>query len=563
MSVRVSAAALAVSLAFARPAARAEPAIAKAGTAVTASEDGVSAWTLDFTESLFADWHWQLNDPQLSDEARADVVDFRNRLNTRLRVGDLSLGLRLDAAFFPSPPSAQYASDFRPEEVFASARLGEWTLTLGDDYLTLGRGLALSLRKFDEIGVASSLRGGHVAWRSDAARLRLGVGSTNVVNVDLVEEKKVPDPNDLVALARLDLRLAEGVEVGLQAVHLERRHSALRADLVGALTGDSDTDTLEGRRFLRTTIAGASLDLRQLGDALDLYLEGDWLHNAETRATLAGDAPADTDGLALYGAATFASGRTTAMIEGKRYDNWRVRSTLHPDTADGQGITQTFLYIAPPTLERIDQRVLNNTDVSGVHVRVDQALPQADGGPRDSLFVSGAWFDGAPARGEWTLHTYGGWERIAPSGERLLLQAGLRLEEAPEAGLSRLRMAHVDLDWTRVLRPGLDFALHWNHELRARNVGAATLEDTYHEGTFYASLNFVPTWSLTAQFEYLTSVETEAPWFPGAHLQYRWTLDSFVRLFVGRGKGGLKCAGGICRIFPHFEGVKLETTVRF
>ncbi len=522
-----------------------------------------SPWVLDFTESFFADWHWQLNDPQLSQAARSDVVDFRNRLNTRLRVGDLSLGLRLDAAFFPSPPSVQYASDVRPEEVFATLRLGEWTLTLGDDYLTLGRGMALSLRKFDEIGVASSLRGAHASWRAEAARLRLGAGSTNVVNVDLVEEKKVPDPNDLVALGRLDLRLAEGVELGLQAVHLERRHSALRADLIGALTGDDDTDRLEGRRFVRTTIAGASLDLRQLGDALDVYLEGDWLTNAETRATLAGDAPADTDGLALYGAATLTRGPTSAMLEGKHYDNWRVRSTLHPDTADGQGITQTFLYIAPPTLERIDQRVLNNTDVSGVHLRIDHALSKGDKGPRNSLFLSGAWFDGAPARGEWTLHTYAGWERISPSGERTLLQTGLRLEEAPEAGISRLRMGHVDFDWTRVLRPGLDFALHWNHELRARNVGAPTLEDVYHEGTFYASINFVPTWSFTGQFEYLTSVETENPWFPGVHLQYRWSLDSFVRLFAGRGKGGLKCAGGICRIFPHFEGVKLETTVRF
>jgi hypothetical protein len=524
-----------------------------------------TAWALDFTESLFADYHHALNDPQLSEDARRGVIDFRNRLNTRLRSGDLTLGLRLDAALFPSPPSSQYASDLRPEEVFATWRPGAWTLTLGDDYLTLGRGLALSLRKFDEIGVASSLRGAHVGWRGEAARLRFGVGTTNVVNVDLVEEKKVPDPNDLVGLARMDLRLADGVEVGVQAVHLERRHSALREAVVGTLWGDDDTDPLEGRRFLRTTLAGASLDARRLGDVLDLYLEGDWLHHAETRAALAGDVPADSDGTALYGAATLTLGQTTALLEGKRYDNWRVRSTLHPDTADAQGITQTFLYIAPPTLERIDQRVLNNTDVTGVHLRLDHALPQRDPtrDARNSLFLSGAFFVDAPARGEWTLHTYAGWERITPAGERTLLQTGLRLEEAPEAGISRLRMAHVDLDWTRVLRPGLDFQLHWNHELRARNIGAPTLEDTYHEGTLYASINFVPTWSFTGQFEYLTSVETENPWFPGVHLQYRWTLDSFVRLFVGRGKGGLKCAGGICRIFPHFEGVKLETTVRF
>jgi len=63
--------------------------------------------------------------------------------------------------------------------------------------------------------------------------------------------------------------------------------------------------------------------------------------------------------------------------------------------------------------------------------------------------------------------------------------------------------------------------------------------------------------------EYLTDAVTESPVFPAAFIQFRWSLDSFVRLFVGRGKGGLKCTGGICRIFPNFEGVKLETTFRF
>jgi hypothetical protein len=46
-------------------------------------------------------------------------------------------------------------------------------------------------------------------------------------------------------------------------------------------------------------------------------------------------------------------------------------------------------------------------------------------------------------------------------------------------------------------------------------------------------------------------------------VQYRFTPSSYVRVFAGRSKGGLKCSGGICRIFPEFEGVKLEATVRF
>jgi hypothetical protein len=36
-----------------------------------------------------------------------------------------------------------------------------------------------------------------------------------------------------------------------------------------------------------------------------------------------------------------------------------------------------------------------------------------------------------------------------------------------------------------------------------------------------------------------------------------------VRLFVGSTKGSMKCAGGVCRLFPPFEGVRLEAFLRF
>jgi hypothetical protein len=549
-----------------RPCGARRAALALALIASTAAPDGVRAGdvVLDFTESFFADWHWTLDDPQLSEDRKLDVIDFRNRFNARVRWDELTFGLRLDAAFFPSPPSAQYASDFRPEELFVTWRRDAWTLTVGDDYLTVGRGMALSLRKFDEVGVTTSLRGVHALHRSEAFRMRLGAGFSNVVNVDLVEEKKVPDPNDLVALARVDVPLVDGLELGLHGVHIERRHSDIRSGVTGALFGDGDTTRIQGRRFIRSTILGASLDWKGLADVLDLYAEADWLLNDETRASLEGDVPSGKDGLAIYVAGTAALGDWTVLLEGKHYDHFRVASTLHPDTAEAQGITQTFLYHAPPTLERIDQRVINNTDVSGVHLRIDKAFPPADTkDTRNSVFASAAWFMDAPAPGEWTLHAYAGWERNSPSGERLLLQSGVRLEEAPTEGITRLRMVHLDLDWSRVVTPGVDFQLHWNHELRETNLGAPSLQDSFNEGTFYASLNFVPTWSFTAQVEYLTSRVTEDPVFPGAFLQYRWSLDSFVRLFVGRAKGGLKCSGGICRIFPNFEGVKLETTFRF
>lgn len=521
--------------------------------------------TFEITESLSADWHWELDDAQLTDpEDREHVVDLRNRLNLRLRTGRFAFGLRLDAAWFPSPPSAQYQSDLRPEELFVTYRDRTWTLTAGDDYLTLGRGLALSLRKFDEVGFTTNLRGAHARMRLDGFELRLGAGFTNVVNVDSVEEKLVPDPNDLVFLARVESDALGPLTLGAHFVDIERRHSDLRLALTDPLFGDGDDDRIQGRRFERTIITGVSAELGL--EDFDIYSEFGYLDNTTTRQALTGDTPAGEPGLALYLSATATLGRWTALLEAKHYDNWRVESSLHPDTADEQGITQVFPYVAPPSLERIDQRVLDNTDVSGVHLRIDHALPPSKRGDKHILFLSSAFFVDAPAEDEWTLHAYAGWELTMHTGDRLLLQTGYRREEAPDAsaaGITRLGMWHLDLDWFKTLAQGVDVHLHWNHEFRDENIGAATLAEGYLEGTFYLSVNLPPSWSFTAQLEYLTDDATEDATFPGAFIQFKPDSASFVRLFVGRSKGGLKCSGGVCRIFPDFEGVKLETTLRF
>ena len=124
-------------------------------------------------------------------------------------------------------------------------------------------------------------------------------------------------------------------------------------------------------------------------------------------------------------------------------------------------------------------------------------------------------------------------------------------------------MAHIDMDWFKTLAKGVDLQLHWTHEFRDKNIGAEELAENYNEGTFYLSVNLPPAWSITGQVEYLTDAATTHPTFPGMFVQWKPDSASFVRLFVGRSKGGLKCSGGVCRVFPDFEGVKLETTLRF
>ncbi|MFT7578940.1 MAG: hypothetical protein ACI9MR_000602 [Myxococcota bacterium] len=530
--------------------------LAAVGTSAHAIDlgDGMS---LDITESLFADYHFVLDDPELPESAREGVVDFRNRLNIRFRFDRFTIGTRLDLAIFPDPPNDAYQNDFRPEELFITGRFGRFVVTLGDDFVSIGRGLALSLRKLDEVGFSTTLRGVHLQYRTPRFKFRVSTGLTNVVNVDSVEEKLVPDPNDFIVAARVDVQPFSALKVGVHAVDIERRHSELRSGVAGVF-GDDDTGRINGTEFVRSTIFGVNVELPSIADIVTLYAEFDYLMNLERRDTLQGLRDVETDGYAFYGSAQGFFDDVTVLVEAKHYDRYDVSSTLHPDTAQTQGVTQTFSYIIPPTLERIDQRIQNNTDVTGLRTKVDYAIDKDN-----SAFLSAAWFGDAPAKEEFTLHTYGGFEHAGGTGTRILAQAGYRREDAPDADIVRLSMVHFDFDWFHVFSEHADLQFHISHEFRSTNIGAAALEDDYIEGTSYATINLPPKWSFTAQFEYLTSDEAKDNVFPGAFIQYRFTDASFVRVFVGRGKGGLKCSGGVCRVFPDFEGVKVETTLRF
>jgi len=43
---------------------------------------------------------------------------------------------------------------------------------------------------------------------------------------------------------------------------------------------------------------------------------------------------------------------------------------------------------------------------------------------------------------------------------------------------------------------------------------------------------------------------------------YKLTSDSNVSLFVGQRRGALRCVSGVCRVFPAFEGARLDLTLR-
>jgi hypothetical protein len=89
----------------------------------------------------------------------------------------------------------------------------------------------------------------------------------------------------------------------------------------------------------------------------------------------------------------------------------------------------------------------------------------------------------------------------------------------------------------------------------------------YSETRAELSLHRSPRWVVSALYERTT--EPAVLFFSGrkeygaGQLEVRLAGGHSFRLFAGATKGSMKCAGGVCRLFPAFQGVRLEAFLRF
>ena len=88
------------------------------------------------------------------------------------------------------------------------------------------------------------------------------------------------------------------------------------------------------------------------------------------------------------------------------------------------------------------------------------------------------------------------------------------------------------------------------------------MPEPWFQGEHYTALKIAPKWVLSQGIEYTTQLGFPTYYFNGAIL-YRFTSDSNLRIFAGQQRGGLKCVSGICKVFPPFEGARVELTLRF
>jgi len=437
-----------------------------------------------------------------------------------------------------------------------------WTVEAGDTQLVIGRGVALSFRKVDLLGVDNALRGGHVRHQGKVLQFQAHGGLANPQNQDPINLAIIDEPEDVVLGGSLGARIpgAAGLTVKGQGVRVWFSDN----ELAGATNRAVD-------------VGGGSLEMPGLaGGRLALYAEGNFMRRTETLGE-------DTEefGRGIYGSLQLQLDKITVLLEWKDYTNFLVA----PSILEGQ---PWRIYNAAPAVEFDGpQRLRGIGNQRGGGLRFDYAfLPgpwqvsmnsvfygfaeEAEKDPFDGVWVSHSWvgFIRRPVYNDgftWSLSgdLGGRFEVLNHPIEFAGLEPG-DLDRWMIHGRGELVLAFDD--------HAFDFTFDHRHEkeriiggdLRDFEIGGATV--TYSYG-FPLSVAFGLQWTDFQDAIIDRRAEKDYNLLGGRFypsLETRWSFNpgTALSVFVGQTPGGQICSGGICRDVPPYEGVNVQFVAR-
>lgn len=504
---------------------------------------GIGLTGFDITESLLLRW---LEDNFDRNDRDDQVFGLLNKTNLIITAGPATLGLRIDAALFLNEASCGggaesalcfFQDTIRPEKTWGTWDFGPAGLTAGDVYVSFGRGLTLSVRKIDELGIDTTIRGGRAWVATGPLSAQIVAGVTNVQNIDNASQQFIEDPDDILVGAEASLSLPGGVELGVRGVQ------ALFA--TSATLGHEE----------RTTVGGASLSLADLFGHAALFVEGAVLRHTDEEP---GGARIVDEGSALYGSLSVFAGGFNLLLEGKHYRKFRFQ------TADPRLAAFGIVYAEPPTLERFDQIVPNNSDTTGGRVRAEYTVRETDTRIHANAlyYVYNNREEDPLEEGPWALHAYGGVRQGFGRGFFVDLSGGWREERDQDTDELVLKLWHGELDVNLPLGGPHNLELKLNHQSEVKR--GVPLNNSFIRGQAVVAWSLAPMLRVAALYGYNTQSEVLEP-VHNIAAEASWDFASWgtLTMFGGRIPGGILCVSGTCRNLPAFSGYKLETVLRF
>ena len=556
-----------------------------------------------------------------------------NRLNALFSYKTISVGIRLDSAYYWLRPedrdyptvqqknnaitdgSTRFHDSIYPAKAWVTYKSGALEATAGDSYVQFGRGLVLSMRKVDELGLDTTLFGGKVVLQSDPFQAIVIAGLANPARIDepsgrsLLLPKPVPvglpganaGPQPLLGSDRIvgaQIQAGRGLPVVL-ATHgvIVTKCAPYSYDANGRVNdsffdapigtcnqGDVDIwlGKLEGNKAgpilasSETINLGQSLEIPSLWGHGNLYVEAAvQKHDPDATNKL------EDQGNAVYGSLTSTGGPISNTLEVKSYRNYFPLSGS-VDIGRASAFANVA-YSAPPTAEVVTQDAMFgsfNACVTGGRDRFDYRLTddllvygalgyfitrsETPGGKCDRMGKSTSDDPSTSTNTVYDVSTGGQWTfdgarsiaflTLTHRDDRLENGDPYYFEWAVQYTITKYIGGPYSLELTGRNR----WRRQEDENLRRGGDGAAW----WAEGEDYLALKVAPKWVFSSGWEYTNRIGLPDNYFNGSIL-YRFTSQSNIRAIVGQNRGGLKCVSGICRNFPAFNGARAELTLRF
>jgi len=524
---------------------------------------------LGATTTTIVEWHGDNKD---NSDTNDDFLDVVNKLNLSYTSGILDTDLRVDTfthvplgGGYPkeAPAGKEYADLYRIERLTGVLRPGGGLkLTLGDFYAQFGNGMALALRKVDELGLEQVLRGARVDGSWGIFSLTLLGGVTNINNIDPQDYYFVEDPLDRLVGIRALVKAAGGrAKIGVHGVWTQPSGGEARSS--------------------NTWIVGASMDAVLVPGKLLLGTEFDWgwFEHLYQSAHPERDPENDDTGFAAYLNLRASLGKVTLLVEGKWYDAFAVEGS--PMYASDLA---PIYYSQPPTAERVDQEVENFHTVVGGRLKLDVRILQnlsvyANVGAgdyvslRDAIDHATGKKDDKPFHLAWYVHAYGGLDlRWDSNRSTLSVSGGYRTEREPESFSApygdwqeKRRLVHGEIKLNVFLKGKWSLHASFLHEARWKRevrIPRGIVLVNYHWGTHIVGIDYGGFLSFSGAFEYDTDEATH-DWYGWGLVKWFIKRNLIWSVMGGMQRGGLKCVGGVCKMVPAFAGVRTELVFRY
>jgi hypothetical protein len=471
-------------------------------------------------------------------------------------------------------------------------------LTVGDSYAQLGRGLVLSLRKLDELSSDTTLRGLRAGARFKSGGLRVKLtllgGSTNPLRIDeasgrylgvsssvtpsfvklteagmprAISTDFVREDGDCARFGTCsyapDRLLAGQAEFAFGLATLGTQFSVLFREPPLAL------DAV--RTASQVTTLSQSLELVNIARHGGFYLEA----ATQKLSHRESDPTSIPQGYALYGTASWVTSKVSLLAEGKHYRRF-FPLTANISTARAREFSGVQ-YSAPPTTEEIwndTQFGSFNTCVSGGRVKAEvHVTGSTSTSAWVGRYVSSAESEsndrcesGARENRVWDLGV-GLEARPVARPARWLITTGARFDDTDQSfavngGSSNAyyRELFTRYQISEPLGGPFTLELQGVHRRRREPVGGPI--DAWFEGQHSTGIDWGQRLSAAIGVEYDTRPDVPHRYL-NAMLSYRPSSALGFALFAGQRRGALRCVGGVCRIYPPFEGVRLDATFRY